>query len=248
MRDLTSIIRGCWNNNDCHITSQSGSLFQGKTANMIIPVNKEVFEIPTFILSQLSYCLFKIEDVEAFVLTLGSKGRQTSYKSLDAGVREALSSQYNIYGLRQITPACAPYKIYYGTNGAIFDENLQPVMMLSWQIEKISPEKGGERMQYKFLRPLLRVDPAVFIRKGNALERYVAGKMISTALSVPLLSHPYIGVNRYCAGYHDDRRFLPKVEIDKSPFLFRQPDIPSISTTNESLLNVVLDNIEEVLQ
>ena len=39
-----------------------------------------------------------------------------------------------------------------------------------------------------------------------------------------------------------------KIEIDECPFVIRSTDVPSISVTNEGLLQLAADYIDEVLQ
>jgi hypothetical protein len=39
-----------------------------------------------------------------------------------------------------------------------------------------------------------------------------------------------------------------KIEIDECPFVIRSTDVPSISVTNEDLLQLAADHIDEILQ
>ena len=44
-----------------------------------------------------------------------------------------------------------------------------------------------------------------------------------------------------------DRKFPVKVEIEDCPFTIRAAATPSISTTNQQLLQVAIDHINEIL-
>jgi hypothetical protein len=39
-----------------------------------------------------------------------------------------------------------------------------------------------------------------------------------------------------------------KIEIDECPFVIRGTDVPSISVTNEDLLQLAADHIDEIIQ
>jgi hypothetical protein len=55
-----------------------------------------------------------------------------------------------------------------------------------------------------------------------------------------------------CDSFIEQQSYLSfnhvKVEIDECPFVIKDTDVPSISVTNEGLLQLVADHIDEILQ
>lgn len=206
-----------------------------------IPVNKEEFEVPVFALDNFIKMLKLHTEADILVARLYSCGVQSTYKTFDSALKDVLSARFDDTRLCKILIPNSD-KVYYGTFGAIFNAELQPLMMLSWIIGKEVDEGGNVKYSYK--KPLLRLHPDPCINKEDVLQKMLAGRMLSSILEI----------ETYCP-YSEDvikqkswATYRVKVEIDEFPFTLKAVDIPSISVTNESLLQIAADHIDELLQ
>lgn len=251
MRDLKTAISYCIqciaanNYSDGHRTLS----FTDRSSYMVIPITNDSIEIPTMVMYSLTAIENKIkknESPDAIVVNLKNTGGYTTYKSLEAGVKDMFSSLYKNSNLRKLTTVGDPEKTYYGTYGAIFDENFKPIVMLSWEVKKVYRDDELRPYKYKFIRPILRVAPEVFLNKNNAVERYIINKIIPTVLSLNYISSPGFYGDRIYESNNGDGKV--KVVVEECPFVIKEADVPSISTTNEKLLDVALNYIDEIVE
>lgn len=127
---------------------------------------------------------------------------------------------------------------YYGTKGFILNSRMKPMMLASWQMEKIIDERG--RYVYKFIRPILRISPEVFTDDvKDPMEKLIINKVAPTALAADIFSPRS---DRDYVQYNNDAYHL-KIEVDAFPFEMQTSDPPSISTTDEYLRNLILSHI-----
>ena len=253
MRDLKTTISYCIqciaanNYSDEHRTLN----FTDKSSYMVIPITNDCIEIPTMVMYSLTAIENKIkknESPDAIVVNLKNTGGFTIYKSLAAGIKDMFSSLYKNSYLRKLTTVGDPEKTYYGTYGAIFDENFKPIVMLSWEVRKIYRDDELRPYKYKFIRPILRVAPEVFINKSNTVERFIINQIIPTALSINYLSSPSCHRSVIYESNSTNYNTKVKVLIEKIPFIIKETDVPSISTTNEELLDTALNYIDEIIE
>ena len=98
-----------------------------------------------------------------------------------------------------------------------------------------------------FVRPILRVNPYTFLYKSDSMEKFIVNKMINTCLEDKIyLPSSYDLSEKFKV--KSDEKAAVKVIIDNCPFLVHQTDSPSISTTNEKLLQLVIDHLDELIQ
>lgn len=214
---------------------------------MEVPLDKDVFELPLFAFS--AFKEMHKANIEGDVLTaqLFSCGVSSSYKSLDAIMKDCLSTNFSRHLIQIQLSGTA--SIYYATFGAVFSEDFEPLMMLSWIMERKTDDEG--KVVYHYKRPLLRLKPEICVSKEDSIQRFLSGKMMVAGLN-SIIHTPY---------FYDCHAFLEqgnpyssgsihhlKVEIDQSPFIIRDSDTPSVSVTNEDLLQLVADHIDEVIQ
>lgn len=250
MRDLKTAISYCFEciAADSYSISRSIS-FTDKSSYMLIPVTGDNIEIPTMAMYSLPTLENKIlqkEPIDALVVNLNNNGGYSSFKSVSASIRDAFTVLYKNAHLRKLVTVGDPEKTYYGTYGAIFDENFKPIVMLSWELKKIYRDDDQDPFRYKFIRPILRVAPEVFINKSNTVERFIINQIVPTALSVTYLSSPIF--HRSMVYESNSGNCKVKVLIEKIPFIIRETDVPSISTTNEELLGTALNYIDEIVE
>lgn len=244
MADLSSTIRGCfddtirvYNNSFCGLKKLD------TICQMNIPVSNAVVDIPVFALGAFVNTMRLKENTEinSIIVTLDGYIQTSGYKSLDAIIKDIFSRDYCRNKLNKFISPGTPERVYYGIKGAIFDKDLNPILMFSWQLIDVN----GTR--YRFLKPILWVSPVVFTQKDDSLMRHIINKIIPITLNLNYLGTP--GFYSIEGRYFDTTgsSYKPNIEIGKFPFTLEKPDAPSVSTTNEKLLKVALDNIDEVV-
>jgi hypothetical protein len=210
---------------------------------MEIPIGSDVFELPLFAFKDFKNMHQNKKIGDVIVASLYSCGQTSSYKSLDSIMKDVLSTYFGRH-LCKVQIPNSP-NVYYATFGAVFDENFIPLMMLSWIMEREVNEGGV--IKYRYKKPLLRLNPYPCLNKEDALQKFICGRWMTTAL----------GTRVYTASTYDWRNLIEpnffgfehvKIEIDECPFVIRSTDVPSISVTNEGLLQLAADHIDEVLQ
>lgn len=250
MRDLRTALSYCFECAAADTYSISRSIsFTDKSSYMLIPVTGDNIEIPTmamFSLPKLENKILQKELIDALVVNLNNNGGYSTFKSVSASIRDAFTVLYKNAHLRKLITVGDPEKTYYGTYGAIFDENFKPVVMLSWELKKIYRDDEQDPFRYKFVRPVLRVAPEVFINKSNTVERFIINQIIPTALSINYLSSPIF--HRSMIYESNSGNCKVKVLIEKIPFIIKETDVPSVSTTNEELLDTALNYIDEIIE
>ena len=209
---------------------------------MTIPVRKEdTFEVPMDAFDMLKGIKDNIDKVKSIVMSLSCAPRVVAYKTLDATLRNYLSTSQEDIKLLKVTKI-QDKGWYYNSFGTIYDNDFYPIMMCSW-IVKVVPKEEEESYAVKLVRPILRVDPQVFINKSNTVERYIINKIVPTALELRELSIRYTLPHFVDT---EEANFKVKIEIDKCPFIITKPVVPTIETTNESLVKAALTNIDDM--
>lgn len=210
---------------------------------MEIPISSDVFELPLFAFEDFKKMHKDEKTGDVIVASLYSCGQTSNYRSLDSIMKDVLSTYFNRHLCKVQIPNST--NVYYATFGAVFDENFTPLMMLSWIMERKINEEGVIKYQYK--KPLLRLNPYPCLNKEDALQKFLGGRWMTTALGATVYT-PYL---------YDLRDYIEpgsfsfehvKIEIDECPFVIRSTDVPSISVTNKDLLQLAADHIEEILQ
>lgn len=251
MANLISTIQNCFSNIP-NKNFQKGTSYEdtnGCPIMMTVPINKDSFEIPLFLMSNATRNLLESYDHkpgEAFVYRLFSTGLMSYYRSLDAKVRHNISVLNGDNSLMYITEDLDRGKKYYGTYGAIFDEKYNPLMMLLWEVKKVYSTDFPVGFKYQIVRPIMRIAPDVMRNKGNAMERYIANKMVAAILSLNYYySH---GINNGMWMYPvTPLRTRAKIIVDDFPFERTATEIPSASTSNEELLGIANNHLDDLM-
>ena len=219
-----------------------------------IPIKEDVFEVPIFALDAFVKAVGQNRDIgtEAIVAALNTLDRTSDYKSVERCMKDILVEDFLNSRLVKINVKDGEDTVlYYGTQGAVFKADFTPIMVASWQferyIETIISSGEGEiaEVKYKFLKGILRVDPGVYVNKADPMEKFIVNKIINTCLT-NIIRTPPAG---HLGTHFSVTAAVPfQVEIGYNPFIIHDADTPSISTTNEQLLQAVLDHTEEVMQ
>lgn len=247
MRDLKYIIQRCFEGyfQDSIFPFRNNVIHNFQYIN--VPIFKDVFELPVFMLGNLSNCDLPVtsDEIDSFTACLNYTGTESDFKTLSSKMRNILITIFNRARLVKIPLDTQGENYYYGTCGAIFNKNLMPVMIMSWRIEKVQQDNPDKSFVYKFTQPILRVSPSVFTVKADSLTRYIINQIIPNALR-NRYDAPHIYSNPLFPSTYES--FNIKVDIGEFPFTLQKVNAPSVSTTNEELLNVALANIDEIVE
>lgn len=248
MASLDSVISSIFYG-DCRnsmIRSQYRSMVDPITFEkyMEIPISSDVFELPLFAFEDFKRMHRNEKIGDVIVASLYSCGQTSTYKSIDSIMKDTLSTYFDKRLCRIQVPNST--NVYYATFGAVFNENFTPLMMLSWIMERRVNEEGAIKYQYK--KPLLRLNPYPCLNKEDALQKFICGRWMTTALGVTVDTPSTYGCRSFIEQPDSFRFNHVKIEIDECPFVIRSTDVPSISVTNEDLLQLAADHIDEILQ
>jgi len=210
---------------------------------MEIPIGSDVFELPLFAFEDFKKMHQNKKIGDVVVASLYSCGQTSDYKSLDSIMKDVLSTYFDKH-LCKVQIPNSP-NVYYATFGAVFDENFTPLMMLSWIMERRVSEESV--IKYRYKKPLLRLNPYPCLNKEDTLQKFICGRWMTAVLSAIVDTPSAYG----CGSFIEPGCFNfehVKIEIDECPFVIRGTDVPSISVTNEYLLQLAADHIDEILQ
>ena len=215
---------------------------------MEIPIEEDIFELPVFALSDFNELTRDNKDLstEAITAMLFSLNKEPRYKSLDRYMRDIILEQFTHSRLVKCEVKQGTETIlYYGTHGAVFDKYYNPMMMCLWQIERRWVNEKTRK--YHFIKPILRINPDCYVHQWDPMQRWIAKKAATAALTETIYKPFGRDLTDAFEEIPYDARMDLTVEISKSPFRIRTADTPSISTTNKSLLQLVIDHIEEIV-
>lgn len=231
--------------NTCYcISSPSVPLPRVDARYLIIPSAGATVEIPLFVLQEYAE-IIRTKTPDCISVELRCSNHTSPYTTFDRIIKDVLLDNFHTHGLvKLLGKDGSTQHTYYGTKSALFSETLEPFMMCTWLLET-KQTKNTQTPVFKtcLLKPIIRVSPSFFLAKPDNVGRFILKKMI------PLL----LKRNVYYPNYYNsilsnipNNSYTPRLIIEKIPFELKQVDIPSISTTNESLLNLVQSNIEDM--
>lgn len=214
-------------------SSRSRSIF------MEIPTDKDIIEIPVFVFQTFVESLnFPTTAIVAELYTIGNEPR---YKTVDRFMRDILKLDFSYHLITLPVKQGDDTIIYYGTHGAVFDKDFSPIMMCSWLLEKVV---DGDSIKYRFLHPILRIHPGCFLNPVNSMEKFIAKKLPTAALTLASMESPFVVLNCFVGV----TRCRPlKVEIAANPFTMTNVCPPPLDITNKELLQTAIDHIDEFI-
>lgn len=192
---------------------------------MEVPINNGISEIPLLVYATHIFEGNTLASYDSIVIKMGECRHVGQFRTIDANIRNTIGMNTS----SNLAEICCDDRTYYVSRGTIFDNNMIPVMMLSWQIQNIDGT-------IKCIAPIMRLSPECF-KKDDSMRKYLCGKFldVSATTCIPtdiygILHHKHI-----------------KIEVDDSPFYVHPIEVPSIDTTNEELLQLAADHAEEFL-
>lgn len=225
-----------------------------KTAHfMLVPSKGDKVEIPVFIIKQYGDMLDQktLDGVPDYIsIPLKVSGYKNFYTSFDRIIRSTLHDSFSSHGLVKLQGKDgSDIHTYYATKSALFDKNLNPLMMCTWQMEKrmaIPGQVTYREAVYKsyFIKPILRIAPEFYLAKHDNVGRFINKKMISLILSKATYTPRYYLSDHLGVLYNHP--YIPAVLIEDIPFEIKTVPAPSVSTTREELLNLALENLEDM--
>lgn len=217
-----------------------------KSVYMTVPINGKYLEIPVFAVKGLENIMHSHDidlESDSLAIELHTSQETGGYATLDSNIRKIIGTNFS-NKLSKLNIKENPDTLYYGTYGALFDKDLNPVMILIWKVKKrpVSTLENGDKRLFIPIKPIIRVSPEV-VQKRNSMERYIFNRIITEGLALTHLEGMCTTVFKYTP-----ELFSTQVIIDKMPFRVSPSAIPSISTTNEELLDTALEYIDEMSQ
>lgn len=240
MMNLKSIIHGIFTgafdrrwNNTIIVFSES--------YHMIVPINKPIFEIPVlacnFINVKGTLRGKNLANFDTLDIPIETINAEAPYKTSSAFLKYILPLDVRDNGLTKFTieENGASYT-YYGGMGTLLDEDFQPIVLFSWIVEKVP----GVVSYVNAIKPIIRISPKVFEKK-DGLQRYIVNKFLKIVFSINAVIGSYPSSFMVFHG-----NSIPiTVVFEDSPFTVRRTDVPSVSTTDGELRNIVLHHMDE---
>ena len=246
MLSLRTVISRCFAG--LHHSQYRSNVFlwqERKSRYLTIPLDTEEIELPLFVVDTLHTTIYQNNNINLdsanLVVEIHTSSKCGTYKTIDANIRQIIGASF-INSLTKITLKDSS-TVYYGTYGALFDKDLNPLMMLIWKVKKTPLDnlREGSREWFTPIRPIIRVSPRI-AQKENSMERYIFNKIITEGLTL----NNFEGIYSDIFYYSPQKTFSTQVIIDEFPFLISDPATPSISTTNKELIDTALAYIDDM--
>lgn len=218
---------------------------------MEIPLVGDTFRVPLlatrqFMDSWREHCEKGTPMIDCIAAYLSCTGASTDYKTINPIMDNVLNKECSCGQLLSIHPRGQSFQ-YYGCAGAIFDEDLKPMAVQAWVFHKKKAiENGKDIEQLTLVRPELWVNPEAYLNKADMVQKFIANKMIGTLVGTVVYKPDrfYGSAFDFNSAYNIQVRII----LDQWPYKVRKVSTPSISTSNEELIQLALDHKEELLQ
>lgn len=241
-----------------HITNRATSYhyndsrrFEDHRKFMEIPLNNVVFEVPVIAFQSFLHLVrHGLDNTSSeIVVELFSEEDDLRYVSVDRYMRDVLVDDYSCNHLLKCMAKNGQNQVkYYGTHGAVFDSQFNPVMMCSWLMEKTVAldSDAGITYKYKFLCPIVRIDPYVYLSQKDSMEKFIVRKFANQCIDN--LRTPNVGILVHEFTNGNGSLLHLSLRIEPNPFPITILSAPDINTTNEELRQVALEHINDIIQ
>lgn len=190
--------------------------------------NRIDYEIPANLLTTVlsPYC----HNYDNIILTIPGKVDSGSYKSAVPVINELLNSR-----CRLVKPQQENAGNYFGFDSMILDSNYNINCIFTYQLREACEK-------YLYIKPIMRIIPQC-LQRTDLISKTIF-KMLKEVCT-PQLQAVLVRNVKYTIGRENLVVMRPAVIIDDIPFKVERPSAPSINTSKESLINIVLDNLED---
>lgn len=202
-------------------------------------------EVPFFIISLYNKFFFnKLYDkgFKNIAIPLFRAYKFMRYRTLPANFKDCFSSAFSLYGLKMLTNEP---KGYYASPGIIFDSDYKA--LCAFTVKTHFYDKDGH-LQLEYVDPLFRVAPEAFFNKNDNVCKFIRNSLIPYMLDLD--TSVWVPNNTGNNSYTYDRNYCPivcpHVDIGSIGLNIFPVSEPSISVTNDTLLKVVSDNLEDI--
>lgn len=212
---------------------------------MEIPINKSEFEIPLFALDSFNSIYSKENNttIEAIVAFLKTVHKTPGYKTLNRNMMDVLLESLDQTLIKVSVDYNGSERPYFVTKGAVFDSHFKPLLLCSWNISRGKACNGYATCLVEY--PIIRISPDCYLHQNDNMQKFICKRFINASLSTCLnLQNCTINTS---LNARDRTAFkTPKVEIGEFPFTIKIVSTPSISTTNETLMNILKEHLDEI--
>lgn len=240
----TFYTRDCWTVN----REYQGFEQNREKLYMLVPLEEDHIEVPVFLIGEMAKLLVNkgmdnLPDMMA--VSLSSTAKKSRFSAFSSIIRDVLSEDYiNTRLVRFEGKEGTEIHTYYATKSALFNEDFEPLMLCTWQLEKKKlPASSFHRFYYK--KPIMRITPDFFTDKYDNVGRFICKKLLTSLLDTRVIA-PTASANGYLQSLTPYENYSPGIVIDKIPFQLKKVEAPSIATTHEGLLKLALDNINDI--
>ena len=221
--------------------------------HMVVPANKPIFELPTIALKLLCYESIlsdrTLADFDAIDIPITYSNLTSSYSTASALLKRMFMQTIRRGFIKFFIGNADSLTIYYGLDGLLLDKNFQPVLSLSWLIERKSKvtaaRPNDEVYNYTLLKPIARISPRVF-NKEDALQKYITTKFLKTVLDIKKVDLRYSPSPLPLETTAYIETFPLSIVIEDIPFKVMRADPPSVSITDEELKQIALNHLDEI--
>lgn len=218
-----------------------------------IPFSRGMIEVPTFAFNGfLKAAIEDYPDLPAFLVAkLKVSTHNTYFRTMDSIAKSLMPLEFKEerlchFQLSEDSP------IYYMSHGLILNADFKPLVMCSWILEEmLSSEEIGSK--YRFVRPIVRISPSCFLEEPNTVSRFITNRLFKNAMnlevSLPTMSQTYdVPWGQAVSVIGEDliSRRKVTVEIGNIPFNSRYKDSPSISTTNDKIMEIARSCVSDI--
>ena len=225
--------------------SSSSGDFHTKRAYMEIPINEDTIELPLLAFKSFANIVNQNNDtkIETLVAALYSENGRPYYKTFSRYMKDLIRTNYVDNRLIRAEIKQKDTTInYYVSHGAVFNEKLEYLLLCTWEIHRV--RHANNPCTYRYITPIIYVNPECFINPDDQMKKWVINHLISSGFSADIKA-PGRGFDR-SERWETALVSKLKVEIGDIPFKISSVDVPSISTTNEELLQVAINHINDI--
>lgn len=207
---------------------------------MTISFDKEETLIPSFVYSLVNSVFIKNKEKDLrkcrIVIGLKDGNRTCSYVGFGKIMETILLSDFSACKLVKIIGKKKDSQvIYYGTNGALFDEDFNPLMVSCW---KVKTELKDGKYDIVSKSPIVWVSPSIWQGTNDNVQRMIMKKFVPALFETEVSWVHYDPYKPY---------YSINLVIGECPFNVSKVNTPSVQTTDEELKSIVIDNIDDIV-